>query len=435
MNARLLLLVVLLSGGLAQRTGAEASAAAGGLTHGPMVGHADATRAKLWARFAREGVYSLVVFDAAGNRVATAKSEALPGNDYCVVWQVAGLAPGRRYHYTIGDGRAVLAEGEDYQFRTAPADGAPARVRLAFGSCAHDQRFPSQPVWSRLVAEGAEVVVSLGDTPYIDSTDIVVQRRRYRELYGVPELRWAVGRTPYVATWDDHDFGRNDADGAVPGKEHSRQAFIEYHANPSYGDGEHEGVYTRFRWGPVEVFLLDTRWYADTRVSPVAADRLTLLGRTQWEWLRRGLKASTATFKILASGMVWNDAVRPNKPDHWMSYSHEREALFRFIGENRIPGVVLMGGDIHRSRALRYPTEKSAGYPLTELIASPMANRVIATANVASPHLLHDAGVEQSFILLTADTTTRNARLQARCMDHEGHVHFTVDLAAADLRY
>jgi alkaline phosphatase D len=402
------------------------------LTHGPMIGHTDTSSAKIWARAAQAGVVRVTVYHGQ-QPVATSAAEALPGNDLCVVWRVSGLAPGREYAYVIEEGTDRELRSDAYVFRTPPPRGEPSIVRIAVVSCANDRRFPSQPVWTRMVEHGADVIVTLGDTPYIDSTELDVQRQRYRELYSVPELRTALSRTPYVGVWDDHDFGKNDVDGNLPGKEFSRQAFIEYHANASYGDGEHEGVYTRLRWGPVDMFLLDTRWFAATRPSPVSPGDPTLLGDAQWEWLTRELEASTAPFKLIASGMIWNDAVRPNKSDHWMRYEHERDALFRFIGERGISGVVLVGGDIHRSRALRFPTQDVVGYPLTELISSPMANRVIDAANVESPYLLHDVGEGQAFILMTVDTTGPDPKLKAECIDHEGTVHFTVDLDGRDL--
>ena len=89
---------------------------------------------------------------------------------------------------------------------------------------------------------------------------------------------------------------------------------------------------------------------------------MTLLGRRQWDWLRRELVASTAEVKILACGMIWNEAVYPGKFDCWMAYPYERHALFRFLGENNISGVVLIGGDIHLSRTLVHPTRELVGY-------------------------------------------------------------------------
>ena len=107
-----------------------------------------------------------------------------------------------------------------------------------------------------------------------------------------PSRNLVAGRSLY-ATWDDHDFGRNDTNGNLPGKENSRRAFVEYHANPSYGDGK-QGIYTKFRRGNVEVFLLDTRFFAATEMSPIAPDKPTLLGKQQWRWLLDGLKQSSS---------------------------------------------------------------------------------------------------------------------------------------------
>jgi len=268
--------------------------------------------------------------------------------------------------------------------------------------------------------------------PYIDSTELAVQRRRYREFYSVPDVSAALGKVPFYATWDDHDFGRNDTNGLLPGKENSRQAFLENHANPSYGE-DGVGIYTHFRRGPVEVFLLDARTFAGTEPSPFDVQKTTLLGAAQWKWLERELAASTAPFKILATGMIWNGATRPGKKDHWMTYPHERQAVFDYIGEKRISGVVLVGGDIHRSRALRYPTTESAGYELTELITSPLANTVIEAANAPSPHLLHDVGQKETFLLVTVDMTAKPPTLVGKCMNAAGEELFEVALDLAGL--
>ncbi|MEO2006215.1 MAG: alkaline phosphatase D family protein, partial [Candidatus Poribacteria bacterium] len=399
------------------------------ITHGPFLGHAAPTVAVVWARFAQAGSYTLtlangVTGDPVGEPLAVAADET---TDHCVVWQVAALTPRTSYTYSIsGDAGSIVA---GHELRTAPRHDTDARVVLAVGSCASDSRFPAQPIWTRIVDDGADAVVLLGDTPYIDSTDLAVQRRRYGEFFNVPELRSAMARVPFYATWDDHDFGRNDTDGQLDGKENSRRAFEEYHANPTYGTGR-EGIYTSFRRGSVEVFLLDTRWFACTEPSPVDPDKPTLLGREQWDWLRESLAASTAPFKVLACGMVWNGAVRPNKPDHWMSYPHEREALFRYIGDAGVTGVLLVGGDIHRTRSLRYPTRDLAGYDIIELITSPLANTIIEAANAPSPYLLFDVGDQQTYLRLAADRESLTAEFRSVA----GVTHYAVILTTAELR-
>ncbi|XAL98119.1 alkaline phosphatase D family protein [Phycisphaeraceae bacterium D3-23] len=288
----------------------------------------------------------------------------------------------------------------------------PERTRITFGSCA-DMDLATQATFYSIIEQDPDVLVLLGDTPYIDSTDPERQRERYAEFAAGIGFVDARGSFPIYGTWDDHDFGRNDTDGNLDGKENSRAAFIAHYeplGNATFGNGE-EGVYTSFVVGNVEVFLLDTRYFAATEPSPFDADTPTLLGEGQWDWLRAGLSASEADFKVLACGMIWNGAVRPGKPDHWASYPHEYDGLMQFIGDEQIAGVVLVGGDIHRSRCIEHDTADAAGYVIREFITSPMHHRIIDTANQPHDGLVFDAGVPHSFLLLETDMTEQGEPL------------------------
>lgn len=398
------------------------------LTHGPFVGHVTPSSARIWARFGEPGEYRLIVQGPGGERAALA--EAGPATDGAVVWEVTGLEPQARYQYEVSRGAVTVFATADAYFVTPAPEELAQEVRIAIGSCAREDD-GSASVWRRMSSLDPDVVMLLGDTPYIDSTDLEVQRTRYGEFAAVPDFAALLVNRPLYATWDDHDFGANDTDGGLAGKENARQAFVEFHANPSYGDGT-EGIYTSFRMGGAEVFLLDTRYFAGTEPSPIA-DGATLLGLRQWEWLRDGLRSSTAPFKLLASGLIWNGAVRPGKPDHWDSYPEEREALFRFIGDEGIQGVVLIGGDVHRTRVLRHETAELAGYPLTELITSPIHASVIDAANAPHPALIHDSGEPHAFLFLTVDTTAAEPMLQAQFQNSGGQELYSVTLAASEL--
>ena len=398
------------------------------VTHGPFLGHLTPSSVRVWARCSEPGRYSLVAQGPGAELVSVA--EAKRENDRTIVWDLSGLEPSTRYRYEIRrEGRTIFS-APDAAFTTSPPQGVPSIITLAIGSCAREEE-GDRAVWRRMAALDPHAVVLLGDCPYIDSTDLIVQRTRYGEFAAVTEFADLLRSRPLYATWDDHDFGANDTNGLLPGKEYAQQAFIEYHANPSYGDGR-EGVYTKFRMSGVEVFLLDTRYFAATAPSPIA-DGPTLLGTAQWEWLRDGLRASDAPFKLLASGLIWNGAVRPGKPDHWDSYQEEREAIFRFLGEEGISGVVLMGGDIHRTRVLRYETREVVGYPLTELITSPIHAGVIVEADTPHPALIHDSGEPHAFLLMTVDTTVNPPTLHARFENAEGRELYSLTLNTAEL--
>lgn len=372
---------------------------------GPVIGSLTETGVRLWARALEDhGVvipYSVKLGDA---EVASGRLSAGPERDYTVEVAVKGLRPGQSYTVTMGSGSG--------RFRTlAPVDEIRS-VRIAFGSCASHDRFASQPIWTAIQETHPGTLVLLGDTPYIDSTDLARQRKRYAEFWQIPELRSMVASLPVVSTWDDHDFATNDRVGAQPGRENSRRAFLEYHPQMDVGDGE-RGIYTSFRRGPVEVFVLDTRWFGDE--EPLGGDPKvrSLLGKIQREWLLHGLKASGAEVKVLACGMVWNGAVRPGKRDHWGTWAEERDQIFAELGEAGVEGVVLVGGDIHRPRVIRHVGAKEhLGYAPIELVSSPLANHHIAAAAAAHPGLVWDA--EADSVALILDVQANDGEGEAR---------------------
>lgn len=394
-----------------------------GLSAGPMVGAVSLDEVRIWARASAAGSkIEGIIIDAEGAEIARNSQIASEENDLTVqLVMTVKLRPNHKYRYRLLlDGRAV-AEGADQVIVAPPQAGEKAKVSLVFGSCAQEKRFGDGAIFERIRELEPACFLLLGDTPYIDSVELAVQRRRYREFFSNEHIAATVRRLPTRGTWDDHDIGRNDTDGNLPGKENSRQAFAEYHAQGPIG-GDDGGIYQSFRVGPVEVFLLDTRWFAGTGPSPVDPAEKTLLGASQWRWLLEGLEASRAPFKVISCGMIFNGSVRPGKKDHWGTYPAERRALLEFIGENAISGVVIVTGDIHRTRHLRYPPEEGAGYSIDEWITSPLANSVISTANKPHPSLVFDAGVEHVFLLLEADTTTAEASLRCELRTETGEV-------------
>jgi alkaline phosphatase D len=370
------------------------------LTHGPLRGHVDGTSMHVWARANGPGRYTLrcrPLIDAPVVEVA-AVAEAM--RDCTLHFVAAGLEPGQAYDIEILVGDTVVGRSGGLPWTTAMPDDA-SSASIAFGSCSNDKAFPQQPIWGRILARSPHALVLLGDTPYIDLGTVEARQRRHREFLAFPPVRATLSSIPTWTTWDDHDYATNDTFGAVAGSETARAVFVEYHAHQGYGDGE-RGIWTSFRRGPIEVFLLDARSAADRGESVLAPGQRTLLGPSQIAWLQQGLRASTAPIKVLACGMVWNDGVRPNKKDCWGNWLPERDALFAWLGRQRIEGVVLVSGDVHRSRVILHPTKAVVGYDLPELVTSPLAQNVIESNAVPTPGLVFDAGEPQSCLFLEA---------------------------------
>ncbi|HCZ03889.1 MAG TPA: hypothetical protein DHV39_10800, partial [Verrucomicrobiales bacterium] len=138
-----------------------------------------------------------------------------------------------------------------------------------------------------------------------------------------------------------------------------------------------------------------------------------------------GLLASDASFKILACGMIWDDK-KNSESDDWGTYMHERQAIQSWLGKNQIEGVVLIGGDIHVSRLLKYKTKDQVGYPLYQFISSPMHGSVIPSLNVPHPALVKSAEEPFVFLKLSVDSTVTPATLKGVWMNRNGKTIFGV---------
>jgi alkaline phosphatase D len=370
------------------------------LTHGPLRGHVDGTSMHVWARANGGGRYTLRCQPLIDAKTIDVEAVAEPAHDCTLHFVVTGLEPGQAYDVEIRAGDTVVGRSGGLPWTTALPDDSSAAV-VAFGSCSNDKAFPEQPIWGRILARSPHALVLLGDTPYIDLGTTEGRQRRHREFLAFPPVRATLAAIPTWTTWDDHDYATNDTFGAAAGSETARAVFVDYHAHAGYGDGA-TGIWTSFRRGPIEVFLLDARSAADRGESVLAPGQRTLLGPVQIAWLQQGLRSSTAPIKVLACGMVWNDGVRPNKQDCWGNWLPERDALFAWLGKERIDGVVLVSGDVHRSRVILHPTKAVVGYDLPELVTSPLAQNVLESNAVRTPGLVFDAGEPQSCLFLEA---------------------------------
>lgn len=416
------------------------------ITHGPILGELDGSGMQVWVRLDGEAdeQVALEVLDANGTTIEQRLSAMVAERrtPRTLVWCVRELAPGTMHRYRISGvmgGASRDADGFDGTIRMLAPDASTAT--LAVGSCA-DEKVGTQALLKRIAGLHPDAVAFIGDTPYIDTTDLARQRKRYGEFLGQPGMAEWLSSTPLASIWDDHDFGLNDTDGRLKGKERSLQAFREWHANASFGTGS-EGVHHRFRIGPMEVFMLDTRWFARTArcAPPDAADPVidgsadattssgwTLLGREQWTWLREGLAASTAPIKVIVSSMVFNSSVRPLKTDYWGMYPEEYARLMRLVRD--VPGgVVLVSGDVHTSRLLLHPTAATAGRDLWEIVSSPMHagvhdSSLWSRSDWVKEHFPHP----NMMALLTARVDGDRATLSVRFIDKDGAVFLDREL-------
>lgn len=392
---------------------------------GPYIGTVKSTEAHLLYRPGKEtSDLRLTVNDQQGTEITTDDSRSEAEYDFVAKFHITGLTPGTTYHYQIekieNGSETLLAGGSaEFHFTTVPKTRSGQILNVAFLSCVNDS---TDPVWQEMGNHHLDLLCFGGDTPYADTGNLSDLRNKHRHLLQRPALAALCRNVPLLGTWDDHDFGKNNANGksAAGLKDNTRRAFVEYRVQDQYGSGE-AGVYQKNDRGAMEVFLLDARWYSQTAPSPVAPDQSTCFGNEQWQWLLTSLRDSKAPFKVLLQGQIWQDK-KNRETDDMHTYYAERDALLDFIKEKAIPGVVLVGGDIHVSRYLMHP--QRVGYDLHDFIISPGHTSVIPSLNVYHPDLQWSRVKPNQFLVMTADTTQSVPVLSVKFLDKDGRENF-----------
>jgi alkaline phosphatase D len=247
-------------------------------------------------------------------------------------------------------------------------------LKIAVGSCFLDSR--GGTALADIAEQGPDLMLWLGDNVYADATDMTLLRTMYDTLGGNPRFAALRDSVDMMATWDDHDYGNDNANGSWPLKEASKAEFLRF-----WGAGEDDprwdqpGVYSSRTFGEgdrtVQVILLDNRYNLDPWDYEGIDPNRQVLGDVQWAWLRERL-LEPATIRIIGSGVqVVQDYDISDIWEAWGDSPLQRERLFRLIRELRVPGVLFVSGDMHFAELSRHPDDAMAlGYPTWDLTAS-----------------------------------------------------------------
>ncbi len=247
-------------------------------------------------------------------------------------------------------------------------------VRFVVGSCADLSTFRDAPVFDRMTEHAADAALLLGDNCYYvnalgessdsfwkggwlraDWDDPARMLKRQLAARNQPELANLGRRTPMHATWDDHDFGYNNATGFDRASWAGRELSAEVHRAMWGATYEtHPAIYYAFRTGPVHVFVTDSRYAKDRRAE-------VILGEAQRTWLLDAMAASDAPLKILVSSTQL--LYRQHSESFPVDAPGERSVLLAALGvddPSAIRGrVLVVSGDVHYSELSRAPVSET----------------------------------------------------------------------------
>lgn len=242
-----------------------------------------------------------------------------------------------------------------------PADSV---TRIAFGSCNRSDL--PQPLWTPVVAHNPDLWIWTGDIVYGDTEDMSLLAAKYAQQMSNPGYEKLRTTTAIVGTWDDHDFGANDAGAEYPMKAASQQLLLDFLGVAADDPRRNiQGVYSSYTLGDaprdVKVILLDVRYHRE-QPGPQA----DMLGEQQWRWLEQELGDSAAALTLIVSGT--QVLPKDHRWERWDAFPAARQRLLDLVESSGKPGVVFLSGDRHFAELSRL--EGRGTYPLYEVTAS-----------------------------------------------------------------
>jgi alkaline phosphatase D len=287
--------------------------------------------------------------------------------------------------------------------------------RIAFGSCA--KQWMPQPIWNTIAETKPDLFLFIGDAIYGDwdgenvfeVTDETL-RRDWGKLAATPEFKQFRKKVPFMATWDNHDYGKHDGGADFPKKELTKKYFLDFFNEPEESERRQSpGIYDARIFGPqgkrVQIILLDTRWFKSPfKKDPRSKEELkkigkvgkyipntnpdvTLLGGIQWQWLDEQLKKPAEIRFIVSSTQI---VANEKGMDEWGNFPADRQRLFDLIGSTNANGVILLSGNVHFAELSK---TNEGPYPLYDFTSSGLThvNEVYGKApnsfRVAGPYI------------------------------------------------
>ena len=289
-------------------------------------------------------------------------------------------------------------------------------------------------VWDTIRGIDPRALLLLGDNVYIDDPQTPeMQRFHYYRRQSQPEWMKLAKQVPIYGIWDDHDFTTNDGWGG-PDIEKPKwkrkvwEIFRENYDNPYYGGGEKQpGCWFDFQIGKVHFIMIDGRYY---RESPKGEDP-SMLGPAQMKWLKKTLK-KPATFTVFCTNVPMTPKVKPGSKDTWDGFDGERQRIFKFIAEEKIPGVIILSADRHRSDAYKIDTGIKGMYPLYEWQSSRLTNQHV---HGLIKHSLFGYNAKQSFGRVDFDLKADDPTVNYSIVNIDGKVIHSLKVKRSDLQF
>ncbi|MFI1399135.1 alkaline phosphatase D family protein [Streptomyces sp. NPDC020681] len=410
--------------------------------------------------------------------VAKGTTTSKAASDHTIKADVRGLRSATAYYFRFTAGVSTSPVGRT---RTAPAaDAATPGVRFGVVSCANWESGYFSAYRHLAARADLDAILHLGDYIYEYGTGgypaeeyVVRQHSPKNEILSLADyrVRHATYKTdadlqalhaahPLVAIWDDHEIANDawsgGAENHTPATEGdyaararaAKQAYFEWMPVRASTEGT---VYRRLRFGKLaDLHLLDLRSFRSqqTTVGNGSVDDpdRTITGRAQLDWLKAGLAASDASWKLVGTSVMISPVAFGSLPAHllgpiaellglpteglainvdqWDGYTDDRKELLKHLTDRGIKNTVFLTGDIHMAWANDVPV-KAATYPLSASAATEFVVTSVTSDNLDD--ILH---VAPGTVSLVAQAAVKAANRHVKWLDMDSHGYGVLDVTA-----
>lgn len=288
-------------------------------------------------------------------------------------------------------------------------------ARFAILSCMDDRAENHAEMWREVISEQPDVMFFLGDNVYVDGEDQPVTAEliwaRYVETRLTLDVYQMEPLAPVFATWDDHDYGEDNAGASFRFKQEAYRTFKAFYGGEDAGAFKNgPGVSSLLNGFGQRFVLLDSRSFRS---------RGEQWGAAQKSWLYGNLDPRSTAPVWVFNGSQFYGAYQQYE-------SVEREAprdlneLTSNLSALAAP-VVLAAGDVHYSEIMNLEPA-ILGYPTVEITSSALHS---VRADGLSPNRRRAfATLNNSFVM--AETRVRGGvlDLSLRIRGAQGATYF-----------
>lgn len=364
------------------------------ITHGVQVGDVSSDRALVWSR-CNERARMIVEWDTSPS---FGNPRRVAGDGPTLA--IDGLPPGQRVSVRVKYEREAergSTAWENASFATPRAD----QVRIAWTGDTCGQGFGRSPEWGGLRGYAAmraakpDLFIHSGDLIYADnpilpemkladgrvwkniSNEYVARvaetlddfRARFAYNLEDDHVRSFAAEVPIIAQWDDHETHNNWWPGQTLAddrykreRDASRLAAMANQAMREWTPMPPGPVYRKLSYGPLlDIFVLDCRSFRTPNDVGVGT---AMLGATQTKWFIDAVRASKATWKLVACdqplALVIDDDGRfegwgnvPGTPQ-----GREVELAMIFDALRDVPNIFSITADVHYQAAHYFPANQ-----------------------------------------------------------------------------